>query len=190
MLGMADVLDIAKYERVRDDFRKRAMEAKAVRRVAVGPLITVFFENRLTMHYQLQEMMRVERMVRDDKIEEELKIWNDLIPADDQLSLTLMIEEPDVTKAKARLMELKDLEACVSLRIGARRVKATFEHGWKDENRISAVQFIRFDLDRDDRKAFDSESDVRFTIDHDRYAHEARLTPETLAALRADLRDE
>ncbi len=190
-IAMTEVMDIAQYERVRDDFRKKAMAAKAVRRVAVGPLITVFFENRLTMQYQLQEMMRVERMVQEDKIAEELKVWNDLIPADDQLSMTLMIEEPDQSKAKDRLMELKDLESCVSLKIGARAtVRAAFEHGWKDENRISAVQFIKFDFGPDERKAFDSEDDVRLVIDHERYSHEARFSKETLGALRQDLRDE
>src|SRR5581483_1732316 len=95
-----EVLDLVQYEKARPEFQKRAMDAKAVRRVAVGPLVTIFFENRLTMHYQLQEMLRAERQVRDEAIREELQVWNDLVPDEDELSLTLMIEETDMTKAK------------------------------------------------------------------------------------------
>jgi hypothetical protein len=164
-----------------------AIAAKAVRRVPVGPLITCFFENRLTMHYQLQEMLRAERVVKEEAILDELQVWNGLIPEEDELSMTLMVEVTDMSKARAVLEELKDLEPTVSLTIGSRRVTARFEEGWSDENRISAVQYIRFALDEDDRRAFLSMSDVRITIDHPSYRHEATLPPETLAALREDL---
>lgn len=188
LIETSDVLDIAAYEKVRDDYRRRAMAEKAVRRLAVGPLITVFFENRDTMLYQLQEIMRAERLVHDEQIANEMKVWNELIPADDELSLTLMVEETDLSKAKETLRRLKDLEECVGLAIGSRRVRATFDQNWRDENRISAVQFIRFQLDGDDRRAFLEDADVRFVIDHDHYSHEAHLPETMLAALRADLR--
>lgn len=187
LIETSDVLDIAAYEKVRDDYRRRAMAEKAVRRLAVGPLITVFFENRGTMLYQLQEIMRAERLVHDEQIANEMKVWNELIPADDELSLTLMVEETDLSKAKETLRRLKDLEESVSLAIGARTVRATFDQNWRDENRISAVQFIRFQLDPDDRRAFLTAPDVRFVIDHEHYGHEARLPDSMLAALRADL---
>jgi hypothetical protein len=187
-IAESEVLDLVQYEKTRPEFQKRAMEAKAVRRVAVGPLITIFFENRLTMHYQLQEMLRAERQVRDEAIREELQVWNDLVPEDDELSLTLMIEETDMSRAKARLHELRDLEEHVSLEIAGRpSIGAKFEEGWRDDNRISAVQFIRFALSDEDRAAFESVDDVRFRIDHPAYRHEAKLGRPTLAALREDL---
>ncbi|MBI3723583.1 DUF3501 family protein [bacterium] len=186
----SDVLDIARYELARDELRKRAMRAKEVRRVAIGPLVTVLFENRTTLHYQLQEMMRVERIVRPEAIREEMAIWNDLVPARDELSLTLMIEITDLTIAKAKLEELRDLEETVTLRFGPHVVHARFEEGWRDDNRISAVQFIRFALSNDERNAFLASSDVSLKIDHAAYAHEARLSTETLAALREDLEAE
>jgi hypothetical protein len=182
-----EVLDLVAYEKARPELQKKAIAAKAARRIAVGPLVTCFFENRTTMQYQLQEMLRVERVVRDEAIRDELKVWNDLVPGRDELSMTLMIEITDMTRAKEKLEELKDLEPAVSLRLGARKILARFEEGWRDDNRISAVQFIRFALPGDDRRAFFTTADVRLVIDHPAYQHEARLPEATLAALREDL---
>jgi len=183
----AEILDLVEYERARPDFQKKAIAAKAVRRVAVGPLMTCFFENRLTMHYQLQEMLRVERVVKEEAIADEAKIWNDLVPGRDELTMTLMIEITDERDTKKTLEELKDLEKHVSLDFAGRHVPARFEEGWSDENRISAVQFIRFALTPADVAAMKQESDVRLTIDHPAYRHATRLPAETLAALREDL---
>ncbi len=182
----SDVLDLVAYEKVRPEFQKKAMEAKAVRRVAVGPLVTCFFENRLTMHYQLQEMLRVERIVRDEAIAEETAVWNGLVPGANELSMTLMVEIIDMSKAKEKLQELKDLEPTVSLRIGPAKVSARFEEGHRDENRISAVQYIRFALTPEEVAAFKTTSDVRLVIDHPAYRHEAVLPAATIAALRED----
>jgi hypothetical protein len=170
-----EVLDLVQYEKARPEFQKKAIAAKAVRRLAVGPLVTCFFENRLTMQYQLQEMLRVERVVRDEAVRDELQVWNDLVPGRDELSMTLMIEITDMT------------QPTVSMRIGRRKVPARFEEGWRDDNRISAVQFIRFALASGDRGAFLEASDVSLVIDHPAYRHEARLPETTLAALREDL---
>ncbi len=183
----SDVLDLVEYEKARPDFQREAVAAKTVRRVAVGPLVTCFFENRLTMQYQLQEMLRVERVVREDAIADELATWNSLIPGADELSLTLMVEITDMSKAREKLEELKDLEPTVSLHIGARKVPARFEEGWSDENRISAVQYLRFVLGDEGRRAFLAASEPRIVIDHPAYRHEAILPPATLAALHEDL---
>jgi hypothetical protein len=183
----SEVLDLVEYEKARPDFQREAIAAKTVRRVAVGPLITCFFENRLTMQYQLQEMLRVERVVREEAIADELGIWNSLIPGADELSLTLMVEITDMSKAREKLEELKDLEPTVSLRIGALKVPARFEEGWSDENRISAVQYLRFVLGADGRRSFLPASEVRIAIEHRAYRHEASLPQATLAALREDL---
>jgi len=183
----AEVLDLVEYEKARPEFQKKAMAAKAVRRIAVGPMITCFFENRLTMHYQLQEMLRVERVVKDEAIAEETKVWNDLVPGRDELSMTLMVEITGEQDAKKILNDLVDLERHVALVIGARRAPATFEEGWSDENKISAVQFIRFALSPEDVASLKRESDVRLSIDHPNYRHETRLPAETVKALREDL---
>ena len=186
-IALSDVLDLTAYELGREHFRAQAMDGKALRRVAVGPLITVFFENRLTLLYQLQEMLRVERVVRPEAIQQEMGVWNDLMPGDDELSLTLMIEETDLARAKDRLHELRDLEPTVSLRFGGHQVHAHFEEGWRDENRISAVQFIRFRLTPGERQDFLAATDVSLAIDHPAYRHAARLSADTLRGLRDDL---
>lgn len=185
-LAESDVLDLETYERVRPEFRRRAMAEKAVRRIGVGPIVTVFFENRLTMHYQLQEMLRIEKISRREAVLEEMAVWNGLIPGDAELSMTLMIEE-ELSKAKERLEELKDLEEHVSLVFGGREVAAKFENEWRDDNRISAVQYIRFALDEPTLAAFGKADSVKLVIDHPRYRHEAVLPRESLAALRSDL---
>jgi hypothetical protein len=182
-----EVLDLVAYEKARPELQKKAMAAKAVRRVAVGPLITCFFENRTTMQYQLQEMLRVERVVRDEAIADELAVWNGLIPGSNELSMTLMVEIVDMSTAKEKLHELKDLEPTVALWIGDRRIGARFEEGQRDENRISAVQYIRFALSAFDAAALRGSSEVRLVIDHPAYRHEARLPAEAVAALREDL---
>jgi hypothetical protein len=139
------------------------------------------------MQYQLQEMLRVERVVREEAIAEEMAVWNELIPGASELSLTLMIEVIDLSKAKDRLHELRDLESAVLLAIGDRSVRARFDPRFRDDNRISAVQYIKFGFTAEDREAFLREADVRVRIQHAAYQHEARLSAETLAALRGDL---
>jgi hypothetical protein len=186
-IARSEVLDLVEYEKARPEIQKAAIEAKRVRRVAVGPFITCFFENRFTMFYQLQEMLRVERVVREDAIADEMRVWNDLVPGDRELSMTLMVEITDFSKTHEILEGLKDLERHVFLRVGDRSVPARFEAGWSDENRISAVQFIRFALSPVDVERFKKESDVKLAIDHPRYQAETLLAPETLEALRSDL---
>jgi hypothetical protein len=185
-----EVLDLTAYEKARNEFRARAIAAKEVRRIGLGDLITVFFENRLTMHYQLQEMMRTERMVKDDQIREEMAVWNGLVPGTDELSMTLMIEQTDPSKVKETLHELSGLEGHVALRIGEREVRAAFEPGRSDENVVAAVQYLKFKLSPAEREALLRDDDVRVAIDHPRYRAETRLPRATLEALREDVRSE
>ena len=183
-----EVLDLTAYEKTRNEFRTRAIAAKEVRRIGLGDLITVFFENRLTMHYQLQEMMRTERMVKDDQIREEMAVWNGLVPGTDELSMTLMIEQTDPSKVKETLHELSGLEGHVALRIGEREVRAAFEPGRSDENVVAAVQYLKFKLSPAEREALLRDDDVRVAIDHPRYRAETRLPRASLEALREDLK--
>ena len=185
-----EVLDLTGYEKARNEFRARAIAAKEVRRIGLGDLITVFFENRLTMHYQLQEMMRTERMVKDEQIREEMAVWNGLVPGTDELSMTLMIEQTDHSKVKETLHELSGLEGHVALRIGEREVRAAFEPGRSDENVVAAVQYLKFKLSPAEREALLRDDDVRVAIDHPRYRAETRLPRATLEALREDVRSE
>jgi hypothetical protein len=185
-----EVLDLTAYEKARNEFRARAIAAKEVRRIGLGDLITVFFENRLTMHYQLQEMIRTERMVKDEQIREEMAVWNDLVPGTDELSLTLMIEQTDRSKVKETLHELSGMEGHVALRIGEREVRAAFEPGRSDENVVAAVQYLKFKLSPAEREALLRDDDVRVAIDHPRYRAETRLPRATLEALREDVRSE
>lgn len=185
-----EVLDLTAYEKARPDFRAKAMAAKDLRRVAIGDLITVFFENRLTMHYQLQEMLRAERNVREEAIAEEIATWNELIPEKDELSVTLMIEQADREKVKETLHELAGLEGHVAIRVGEREIRAHWEPGRSDENVIAAVQYLKLKLSPAEREAILREEDVRLAIDHAKYRTETRLPKTTLEAIREDLKSE
>ena len=109
-LTVDDIVDMRAYERERDDFRRRIIELKRIRRVAIGSLMSIVFENTDTMRWQVQEMARVERMLRDDQIEHEVETYNQLIPEAGQLSGTLMLElTSDAEQRAALAADLRDL---------------------------------------------------------------------------------
>jgi hypothetical protein len=192
-LTVDDIVDMRAYERERDDFRRRIIELKRVRRVAIGPLISLVFENTDTMRWQVQEMARVERMLRDEQIEHEVETYNQLIPDPGQLSGTLLLELTSDAELREWLPKLVDIE---------RHIVLTFPDGStargkpsdEDEQRLTredttaAVHFLKFDLTPAQIAAFDT-GPVRLGSDHPAYLHTTELDAEQRAALAADLRD-
>src|SRR5437870_4731867 len=102
-IGISDVMNIAEYEKIRPEFRSRIIELKNRRRISVGPKITFVFENRDTVLSQIQEMMRAERIVHEDKIQNEIDVYNQLLPGQNELSATMFIEITDSDQIKAEL---------------------------------------------------------------------------------------
>src|SRR5204863_4947038 len=102
----SEILDLGDYERQRDGIRARAISARAIRRVELGPNATITFENRETVKYQIQEMLRAERIAREPEVAHEIETYSDLLPGPDELSATLMFEFPE---AEARNVSLRDL---------------------------------------------------------------------------------
>src|SRR5262245_34793232 len=115
-----EILDLGDYERARDRLRRAAMDARALRRVAIGPDATLSFENRTTVLYQLQEMLHAERLARPEEIAHELETYNELLPGPTELSATLFFEFPDPALRARRLVELVGIERHVRLDIGER----------------------------------------------------------------------
>lgn len=187
-IAATDILDLTRYEQVRDDELARIIALKRHRRVAVGPELTFIFENRDTVRFQIQEMVRTERLVKDAAIQQEVAVYNQLIPGLDELSATLMIEIADRTRIRATLDRLIGIDEHVFLDIDGQAVKASFDARQFESDRISAVQYIRLVLGADLARRFRDEStSVALRVDHPNYRHATAITDAVRRSLIADL---
>ena len=161
----------------------------ARRRVTLGPDITLVFENHATMFFQVHEMLRAEGIVDVDAIRDELTVYNDLLPKPGELSATMLIELTDESEVRARLDAMIGIDEHVHLRIGAVDVSALFESGRSREDRLSAVQYLRFPIaEKVGEAAFDPSCEWRLIAAHPNYRAQALLFGEVRAALEEDLR--
>ncbi len=187
-LEAADILDLHTYELERDAFRARMIEYKQHRRVSVGDRLTFVFENRETVRFQIQEMARAERIVKPEALQLELDVYNELIPAPDALSATLMIEIPDLESVRAELDHLIGIDEHVYFDIGSEVLQARFDAKQFKEDRISAVQYIRFDLGASLAKQFqDPNTPVTLRVNHPHYEDATSIEAATRASLIKDL---
>ena len=188
-LTTADVLPLAEYLRVREAMRTRVRAERARRRVPVGDRVSLHFENRETVLFQIEEMIRVESIDDPAKIAEEVHIYNDLVADDGELRATFFVEITDRSRIKEGLDSLIGLESRgLAMLIGGERVPAEFEPGHAREDRISAVHFVRFQLSLSQRRAVAAgDVPVEVEIDHPGYQARARLSVDTQAALAEDL---
>ena len=173
---LEDVIPYAEYERQREAFRSRIIALKQRRRISVGPLVTLVFENRDTLQFQIQEMIRVERIYDPEKVQDELNVYNALLPSPEELSATLLIEITDESKMKAWLDTFMGLDhgRKVAISAGGEQVFGVFEGGHSHETKISAVHFVRFRPPDVMKRAFaDLRQPVMITVDHNGYHAEA-----------------
>ena len=187
-LRAVDLMGLEVYARARPEFRARVLAHKLPRRIAIGAHATACFEDRLTVQYQIQEMLRIERIFEADGIQAELDAYNPLIPDGGNLKATLLIEYPDAVERAAALVRLRGLESRCWIELGGRRVAAIADEDLERENdqKTSAVHFLRFELGAGLRAAFMA-GPVVIGIDHPAYNHATALAPASLAALAADL---
>lgn len=174
-LTQHDLIPIAEYERQRDSFRQRIIDLKRRRRISVGDHVTLLFENRDTLQFQVQEMLRAERISDPAKVQDELDVYNALLPLRGELSATLMIEITDASRIQYWLDLFMGLDKgqAVALRAGSETIYAEFEDGHSHETKISAVHFVRFRPTRSMVQAIgDPAMRVSLTVDHASYRHE------------------
>jgi hypothetical protein len=174
-LTQQDLIPIAEYERQRDSFRRRIIELKRRRRISVGEQITLVFENRDTLKFQVQEMLRAEHISDPAKVQDELDVYNGLLPAPGELSATLLIEitDPDTIQHWLDLFMGLDHGDTTALRAGSEVVYAQFEGGHSHETKISAVHFVRFHPTDTMVKAIgDPAARVTLAVAHATYQHE------------------
>ena len=188
-LTPADLMSLEDYHRERAAFRARVLAHKRDRQAAVGPNVTLYFEDRLTMQYQVQEMLRIERIFESDAIAEELTAYNPLIPDGGNLKATMMIEYPDVAERKAALQQLAGIERNVYAQVaGFPRVSAIADEDLarSDEQKTSAVHFLRFEIDAPARAALKNGAALELGIEHPHYRHALAAPPQLRSALAAD----
>jgi hypothetical protein len=190
-LEPSDLLSLEQYARERSAFRARVLEHKKRRQLAVGPSTTWCFEDRLTIQYQIQEMLRAERIFEPEGIAEELDAYNPLIPDGTNWKVTLLIEFPDPEERQRQLALLKGIERrCWVQAAGFDRVYAIADEDLERENeeKTSSVHFLRFELERPMIDALKSGGALALGIDHTRYRHAVEPVQEPVrSALVADL---
>ncbi len=184
------LLSLEAYARERNAFRARVIEHKKHRSVHLGEHVTLLFEDELTIRYQVQEMLRIERIFEEAGIQEELEAYNPLVPDGSNLKATMMIEYPDAAERKRALSQLKGIEDRVWVQVGdGARSYAIADEDLERENeeKTSAVHFVRFEFDAAARAAFAGGAGLAVGVDHPQYQACVAVAPAVRAALAADL---
>ena len=179
-LTQNDLLSHAEYEAQRPTFRQHIIALKKRRRISLGDLVTIVFENRETVRFQVQEMIRVERIFDPEKIQEELDVYNPLLPKNGELSATLFIEISEDEQVKPILDAFQNLDRdqTLAIHIGNQTVFAEFEAGHSKEDKISAVHFIRFRPDPVWISALQTGTQPLMTLAQETYSAEAKVPAE------------
>jgi hypothetical protein len=189
-LTPADLYSLEQYAKVRKEFRAEVMEHKRDRKVPVGPNATLYFEDRLTMQYQIQEMLRIERIFEEDGIKDELDAYNPMIPDGSNLKATFMVEFADIEERKVALAKLIGIEDKVWVQVaGHEPVFAIADEDLEreDASKTSSVHFLRFELTDAMVADLKEGGGLALGIDHANYGYRVEATPATRNSLTADL---
>src|SRR5262249_49580634 len=190
LLETSEILNLVEYEKVRTERRREIVELKKARRMSVGRYLTFVFENRATVWFQIQEMVRAERIVDESKIAEEVEVYNALLPKPGELAATLMIEIDQASEIKPVLDRLLGIDTrdYVKLTVGPHVITGDFEAGHSDEERgkLSAVHFVRFALPPAASVEF-TRAEVALVVEHPNERARTVLSDETKRSLLDDL---
>jgi hypothetical protein len=192
-LTLDDITDLRAYERERDEFRRGVIDLKRRRRVGLGDFVTLLFENERTIRFQIQEMARAEKLITDEAIETELRIYNPLVPEPGQLCATLFIELTSKEALMEWLPRLVGIERSVVLRLADGEVVRSVvdedhEKQLTRDEITASVHYIRWDLTTDQVERF-AAGPVTLEADHPDYDRTVELKPDTHAQLLNDLRE-
>jgi hypothetical protein len=185
------LLSLEAYAKARGEFRARVLAHKKPRTVHLGDHVTLIFEDELTIRYQIQEMLRIEKTFEEKGIQEELDAYNPLVPDGSNFKATMLIEYEDIAERRRALERLKGIETRIWVQVeGAPRVYAIADEDLPRENdeKTAAVHFLRFELTPDSVAALKRGAGLAIGVDHPQYtATVAAVEPATRTALLADL---
>ena len=184
------LLPLEVYARERNAYRSRVIAHKKLRTVHAGENVTLIFEDETTIRYQVQEMLRIERIFEEEGVRGELEAYNPLIPDGGNWKATMLIEYPDAEERRRRLAELKGIEDRTWVKVdGFARVYAIADEDMERENeeKTSAVHFVRFELDAGMRQALKQDAGLAIGVDHPNYRASVVVGPEVRRSLAGDL---
>ena len=189
-LKTTDLLSLEEYDKQREDIKKDLLSHKKNRSVLIGDNVVLLFEDYLTIKYQVQEMLRIEKIFNQKEIQEEIDAYSSLIPDGDNLKATMLIMYPDVDERKIMLNKLHNLENLIWLSIdGSKKIIAVSDEDLERtrDEKTSAVHFLRFQLTNDDVKLFKSSKNIEFGVNHDNYNQSVTISKDTILSLSNDL---
>ena len=188
LVARAEVLEIGKYEELRDAFRRRVIEEKKHRRVALGEHMSVLFENHDTVLFQIQEMLRTERITSERAIQHEIETYNELVPGPSELSATIFIEYAEREERERMLVELAGIDDKFWIEVFGERSFVVPDRRNERKERTLAVHYVKFPLSPSALEGLRSEhGPVRLGVEHAHYSASVELRPEVRAALAEDL---
>ena len=185
-----DLLSLEEYDSQRDSIKKELISHKKNRTINIGDNIVLIFEDYMTIKYQVQEMLRIEKIFNKKEIQEEIDAYNPLIPDGTNLKATMLIMFPDVEVRREMLFKLHDIENKVWLSSSDKKIIAYADEDLdrSTDEKTSAVHFLRFQLEQDDIADFISSSEVRIGVDHPEYSKEIVLDETAKKSLQGDLK--
>ena len=189
-LKTTDLLSLEEYDKQREDIKKDLLSHKKNRSVLIGDNVVLLFEDYLTIKYQVQEMLRIEKIFNQKEIQVEIDAYSSLIPDGDNLKATMLIMYPDVDERKIMLNKLHNLENLIWLSIdGSKKIIAVSDEDLERtrDEKTSAVHFLRFQLTKSDIKLFKASENIEFGVNHDNYNQSVKISKDTILALSNDL---
>jgi hypothetical protein len=185
-----DLLSLEEYDSKRDSIKKELISHKKNRTVSIGDNIVLIFEDFMTIKYQVQEMLRIEKIFNKKEIQEEIDAYNPLIPDGTNLKATMLIMFPDVEVRREMLFKLHDIENNIWLSSGGKKIIAYADEDLdrSTDEKTSAVHFLRFQLEQEDIADFISSSEVKIGVDHPEYNKEIVLDMFAKKSLQGDLK--
>ena len=189
-LNKSDLFSLEEYSINRDSFRKKVLEEKQHRKVYIGEHVVLLFENKNTIQYQIQEMLRIEKIFDAEGIQEELDAYNPLIPDGSNLKAVMLIEYPDVEERKEKLKILKGIEKKIWIKVGSHnKVFAIADEDLEreDETKTSAVHYLRYEFSASMINDWKNDSSIVMGIDHENYqSSETIISSDISSSLSGD----
>ena len=189
-LNKSDLFSLEEYSINRDSFRKKVLEEKQYRKVYIGKHVVLLFENKKTIQYQIQEMLRIEKIFDAEGIQEELDAYNPLIPDGSNLKAVMLIEYPNVEERKEKLKILKGIERKIWIKVGSHnKVFAIADEDLEreDETKTSAVHYLRYEFSPSMINDWKNDSSIVMGIDHENYqSSETIISSDISSSLSGD----